>query len=335
MKRYICAILTVCLLLSGSIFAADTEKEQYFDDVAPGSWYEEAINYCYENGIVNGMSPTTFQPETYITRGMFVTILGRFSGVADDTSATTIFTDVPSGKYYSGHVRWAFDAGIVNGMSPTTFAPDKNISRQDMCVMIRRYCNYMGIELTEKMEAPAFTDESTIASYAKESIASMLKAGLVNGMGSKFNPKGTSTRAQAATIMMRLDKLASEQEGAVRLVDNATGLVIEYTVDSGITATTELSVTLTEGFIPNELSGDKTYTVKLIRDGESVTPAVPVKVKIPVEDGAFAKERVIYTLTEDKIMTPREFTIENGYYTFDFLCNTDIITGVYCWTKNY
>lgn len=335
MRRYMCVILALGLLLSCGAFAADTEKGLYFDDVAPGSWYEEAVNYCFENEIVNGMSPTTFQPETNITRGMFVTILGRFSGVEDDSTAVTVFTDVAVGKYYCGFVKWAYDAGVVNGTSPTTFAPEMNISRQDMCVMIRRYCNYMGIELTEKTEAPEFTDEGDIASYAKESIKSMLRAGLVNGMGSKFNPKGTSTRAQAATIMMRLNKLAAGQEGAMRITDQKTGLVIEYTVDSGITATAEIAVELTEGFAPSELEGGKTYTITLTQNGDVILPKAPVKVKIPLQDGAFARERVIYILSKDMLMTPVEFTIENGYYTFDFLCDTNIITGVYCWTKNY
>ncbi|MBQ8696150.1 MAG: S-layer homology domain-containing protein [Clostridia bacterium] len=338
MKKYICLILAICALFTCGAYAEEEAPETpkaYFDDVAPTAWYAEAVNYCYEDGIVRGMTATSFKPETPITRGMFVTILGRFSGVEDDMTVSTVFTDVPAGKYYSAHVKWAFEAGVVNGMSPTTFAPDKDISRQDMCVMIRRYCNYMGIELTEIVETPVFTDEADIASYAKESITNMLRAGLVNGMGSKFNPKGTSTRAQAATIMMRLDDLAKSQEGAMRLLDQKTGLVIEYTVDSGITANTILDVTMTEGYIPNELSGDRTYTIRFIENDEYVSPKVPVKVKIPVEDGAFALERIVYTMTADKIMLHQDFTIENGYYTFEFMCNTDIFTGVYCWTKNY
>lgn len=335
MKKYICLILALCTLFNCGIFAEEETQTTYFEDVAPDAWYAAAVNYCFENGIVKGMSPTEFQPETPVTRGMFVTILGRFSGVEDDLTATTVFTDVPAGKYYSAHVKWAFEAGVVNGVSPTTFVPDKNISRQDMCVMIRRYCNYMGIELTETVEAPTFTDEKDIASYAKESITNMLRAGLVNGMGTKFNPKGTSTRAQAATILMRLDELAKSQEGKLRLLDQKSGVVIEYTIDSGVSAETVLSVTETEGFIPNELANDKTYTIKLFKNDEEFTPRYPVKVKIPVEDGAFALERIIYTMTEDKVMVHRDFTIENGYYVFDFLCNTDVFTGVYSWTKNY
>lgn len=335
MKKYICMILALCALLTCGVFAEEAEPKVYFEDVAPEAWYAEAVNYCYENGIVKGMTATTFNPETPITRGMFVTILGRFSGVEDDLEVGTIFADVPAGKYYSAHVKWASEAGIVNGMSPTTFVPDKAISRQDMCVMIRRYCNYMGIELTEKVEAPVFTDEKDIATYAKESINNMLRAGLVNGMGTKFNPKGTSTRAQAATILMRLDELAKSQEGMLRLLDQKSGVVIEYTVDSGVSANTVLNVIVTEGYIPNELEGDKTYTIKLFQNDEEFTPSTPVKVKIPVEDGSFALERIIYTMTEDKVMVHRDFTIENGYYVFDFLCNTDIFTGVYSWTNNY
>jgi hypothetical protein len=279
------------------------------------------------------MTATSFKPETPITRGMFVTILGRFTGVEDDLEATTIFADVPAGKYYSAHVKWAFEAGIVNGMSPTTFVPDKDISRQDMCVMIRRYCNYMGIELTEKVEAPTFTDEADIASYAKESITNMLRAGLVNGMGTKFNPKGTSTRAQASTIMMRLDDLAKSQEGAKRLLDPKTGIVIEYSVGCGITANTTLIVT--EGEISeNELSAPESFNIKLTENRENILLKSPVKVKIPVEDGTLALDRIIYTVS-DSVIRYVEFTIENGYYTFEFMCNDVIYTGAFCWTENY
>lgn len=338
MKRFICAILTACMLLSFNVVAQGETETVNFTDVKPGAWYATAVTYCCENGIFNGMSETTFEPETAISRGMFVTILGRFSGIADDKEASTIFTDVPAGKYYSGHVKWAFEANIVNGTSPTTFKPDQPISRQDMCVMIRRYCNFMGIELTEKTgdtPIPTFDDEASIAKYAKESINNMVRAGLVNGMGTVFNPKGTSTRAQAATIMMRLDELKKSQVGATRLVDGATGLVIEYEPESGLDPDTELSVIMTQGFIPNELEDDKTYTITLYKNGEVVRPTAPVKIKIPVVDGSFARERSIFTLTRDKIMIAQEYSIENGYYTFDFMCNTDIITGFYGWTKNY
>ncbi|MFV0518159.1 MAG: S-layer homology domain-containing protein, partial [Aminipila sp.] len=100
---------------------------------------------------------------------------------------------------------------IAKGTSESAFTPNANITRQDMAVMITRYADYMKKDITGTNEATKFADESQIAIYAKKSVASMQKAGIINGVkaadGSySFMPKNNATRAEAAKMIYQMVK---------------------------------------------------------------------------------------------------------------------------------
>ncbi len=189
--------------------SADTSK--VFKDIKKGDWFYKsgAIDFVYNAGLFKGITETSFEPQTNMTRGMFVTVLGRLAGV-DVKKTESKFTDVPKSQYYSGYVKWASDNGIVNGTSATTFAPDANVTREQICKMMVEYCNYAGITLRQINKPITFKDAGKISAWAKEYVATCQTAGLVNGSqdgnGYVFNPQGNATRAEVATIINNFAK---------------------------------------------------------------------------------------------------------------------------------
>ena len=155
--------------------------------------------------LITGVTDTTFEAKTAMTRGMFVTILGRLHGVEAEVTVTK-FTDVQKNKYYAGYVKWASENGIVKGITDYAFAPNASITREQLCVMLVRYSNYAGIELTAAEEAIAFTDAAQISKFAKSAVTICQKADVINGEkvegGYRFRPAGQATRAEVATIIM-------------------------------------------------------------------------------------------------------------------------------------
>lgn len=177
-----------------------------FDDV-PGHWAEEYINYLSAAGIVNGMEDRQFWPDYTMTRGMFVTIIGRLYGADKNSYKEAKFKDVDYSSWYGPYVAWAAEKGIVNGFEDGTFLPNSTITREQMAVIIMRYADFCGAKLTGIKESAIFPDDSLIGSWAKDSVYLAQKAGLITGRtDNTFDPKGTATRAEVCTIVFRLIK---------------------------------------------------------------------------------------------------------------------------------
>ena len=173
-----------------------------FADVAPASWYHDAVQYVYENGMMNGTSDTLFSPDGTTTRAMIVTILHRLENAPP--SAASGFTDVAAGMYYADAVDWAAANGIVNGVSETAFAPDDPITREQMAAILYRYAQFKGYDVTASADLGAYTDAAQISAYATAAMQWANENGLITGnTGTTLNPKGHATRAEAATILMR------------------------------------------------------------------------------------------------------------------------------------
>ena len=179
-----------------------------FTDVKAKDWFIKngAVDAAYNFGLFAGTSDTTFGPNDQMTRGMFVTVLGRLHGVdTADLSAKTKFTDVKASQYYAKYVGWAADNGIVSGLNKTSFGPNANITREQICAIMVRYCDFAGITLQQKNAKINFTDASSISGYARSAVTTCQRAGLVNGEtvtgGYRFRPQGNATRAEVATIL--------------------------------------------------------------------------------------------------------------------------------------
>lgn len=203
-KKALAAALTTATCLStlaGSALAAPST----FQDVSSSDWYAEAVQYATENNLFNGTSTTTFSPNGSMTRAMFVTVLGRFSG--DTISSTSSrFTDVPSSTWYTSYVNWAAEKGYVNGTSATTFDPEKSITREEIAVVLKNYFSQTGAEIKDDTNVlSSFRDSGDISSWAVDAVDYVRKTGLLSGdEKGNFAPQANLTRAEAATVFMRV-----------------------------------------------------------------------------------------------------------------------------------
>ncbi|WAA12133.1 S8 family serine peptidase [Fervidibacillus halotolerans] len=181
------------------------ERDQSFDDVKD-HWAKDVVEVLASRMITNGQSETKFNPEGKVTRAEFAVLLARALKLPTE-SYEGIFTDVSEDFdwAYPG-IEAAYRAGIVKGVSEEEFAPNAEITREQMVVMIIRAIEYANAELLEDLETgSSFADEEQISSYALENIKQALSLGLINGRGeNKFAPKETATRAEAATMVYRM-----------------------------------------------------------------------------------------------------------------------------------
>lgn len=177
-----------------------------FTDVPLNHWAFSLVNACVEKGIFKGVTEDTFCPEEAMTRCMFVTTLGRMSGIDPEEYANDQFEDVTAGEYYVGYVAWAAQNGIVRGVTETTFDPYTAVTREQAAAMIYRYLEYREEELP-LLETPpaAFADMDSVNDYAVGPIEYMRKTGLMQGDPTgDFRPKASLRRSEAAALLLRL-----------------------------------------------------------------------------------------------------------------------------------
>ena len=194
-----------------------------FTDIT-GHWAADNILFAASRGLLSGTSDTTFSPDTGMTRGMFVTALGRLAGINPDSYQTGKFTDVKADAYYAPYVNWAAQTGIVEGVTATTFAPDTNINREQMAVIMKNYAAKLGYDLPQTLKAVTFADNTQISSWAKDAVKSMQQAGILAGKNeNKFDPKGTATRAEVATVLRRFVEIVIDPQAANGWQQNDSG----------------------------------------------------------------------------------------------------------------
>ena len=170
-----------------------------FTDVHESDWFYEAVKYALQTGLVAGTSDTAFSPQVKLTRGMMVMILWNHDGKPQSGNAA--FVDVPDGAWYTDAVSWAAANGIVAGYGNENFGPGDEITREQMSVMLHNYMKFLEAELPNKRTG-SFTDDAQISSWAKEAVAIMYAAEILNGKGGNmFDPQGKATRAEVVTMM--------------------------------------------------------------------------------------------------------------------------------------
>ncbi len=176
-----------------------------FYDVSLSSWFYDSVRNIYKAGLMNGITETTFAPNTNITRAMLATILYRLEGEPAIWGGLP-FTDVEEGSYYEFAVAWAKQSGIVNGVSETEFAPADSITREQIAAMIHRYAQYKGYDVSvgENTNILSYDDFADISEYAIASVQYACGSGLMKGKTeSTLNTKDNATRAEMAAILHR------------------------------------------------------------------------------------------------------------------------------------
>ena len=174
-----------------------------FTDVNETDWFHDAVQYVYDNGLMDGVGGNRFAPNSETTRAQLVTILYRLAG-EPEPGGDSGFSDVAAGTWYTDAVAWAAENGIVNGVSETEFAPGKDITREQLATILFRYAEAKGYDVSARADLSAYPDADQIQSYAAESVAWAVAEGLIQGFeDNTLRPAGNATRAQIATILMR------------------------------------------------------------------------------------------------------------------------------------
>ena len=170
-----------------------------FTDVYLDAWYHMAIDYAVANGLMDGTSATTFEPNANMTRAMVVTILWRMEG-EPVVNYLLPFTDVPADSWYTEAVRWAASEGIVTGVSDTEFAPNAEITREQLAAILHRYSG----EPATAANLDGYADGACVSAYAADAMIWCVEHMIITGVtDTTLEPQGTATRAQCATMLMR------------------------------------------------------------------------------------------------------------------------------------
>ena len=183
-------------------------KTEFFTDVDENDWFYDAVKYAYEKKLINGISETEFAPNVILKRAEFVSILYRLEG-EPATNKSIPYQDVDMGAYYANAVSWAHQNEIVKGISETEFAPNLNITREQLITMFCRYLKYKGYDLTvgEDTNILSYTDADEISEYAISAIQHAVGSGLIKGKtDSTLNPKDNTTRAELVQILYNFSK---------------------------------------------------------------------------------------------------------------------------------
>ena len=179
-----------------------------FADIAD-HWAKDDISFVVNRGLFSGTSETKFSPNTAMTRGMFVTTLGRLANADVRGYAKSSFSDVKGAAYYMGYIEWASKNNIINGVGNGNFAPDQPITREQMAVIMSNYAKTTGYTLPKVHIEKIFTDKAKIRTYAKEAVRQMQMAGVISGKnGNLFDAQGTATRAETSAVLHRFVELA-------------------------------------------------------------------------------------------------------------------------------
>ena len=184
----------------------DEEWENPYADVTANQWFYAAVQYVSENKLMNGVAENAFGPDIHTTRGMLVTILHRMEG--EPQAGEHSFTDVAEDKYYADAVAWAAENDIVNGYSDTVFAPEKAMSREEMAVVLYRYAQYKGWDVSAQGDLSRYADSESVSAWSAEAMTWAVGAKVMNGMDGRLAPQGDALRSQTATVLMRVSTLA-------------------------------------------------------------------------------------------------------------------------------
>lgn len=200
----------------------DTDKEEdkdeentettelNFTDVKESDWFYKGVAYVVDKDIMSGVSENEFAPSGKLTRAMLVQMLYNMES-RPACDAENAFMDVPVGQWYTDAVIWANDAKIVSGMGDGLFAPNMEITREQMVAMLYNYAKYKGYDVTASADLSAFADTASVSAWAQPAMQWAVAEGYISGMGdSQLAPQGTATRAEIASVIMRFMEATAE-----------------------------------------------------------------------------------------------------------------------------
>lgn len=203
MKRIVSIILTIVLLLT--VFpAARVCADSAFTDVPSGSWYEQAVSWAAKNGIAAGVGNGQFGPLLKVTRAQVVMMLWRIES-SPEPSVSAGFPDVSGEAWYSKAVAWSQEKNLVAGYPSGLFAPNRDITRQELVTILYRFARYRNASTTApNTDLSGYKDLAEVSPYALEAMRWAVGNGIASGTSAAtLSPKGTATRAQLVQMLYR------------------------------------------------------------------------------------------------------------------------------------
>ncbi|WP_171056316.1 InlB B-repeat-containing protein [Paenibacillus sinopodophylli] len=284
-KRLLSLVLLSCILLTlvspGTSAASLTSNEpaaaqttaksvpqSLFQDVAPSAWSYDAVAYVKQNGLFSGTSNDLFSPDAPMSRAMYVTVLGRIAKVDSNQYKTSAFKDVQPDAWYAPYVQWATENGITSGTGSSKFSPDTAISREQMAVLTWKYFESDRIPYQTTVSTSKPYDLSDISPWAVDATVKLWQAGLFNGdANGNFEPNAKATRAEAAALFMRTDKVAKASNSITYTVafDSNGGSPIDSLSLNRGDSLNQLPLAFKEGSIFNGWYKDRTFTQPVMK----------------------------------------------------------------------
>lgn len=196
MRRCTSAATAFLALVAALATAAPAGAVAGFGDVLPDQYYTDAVQWMVDNSITDGTSPGCFSPDSPTTRAQVATFIHRVHG--EPAGASGGFDDVGAGDFYADAVAWMVDEGITTGTSPTTFSPDRLVTRAEVATFLHR------AEGSPPGTDPGFDDVPPSAFY-EEAVGWMVAAGVTTGTSpTTFEPDRHVTRGEVATFLYRV-----------------------------------------------------------------------------------------------------------------------------------
>lgn len=319
-RRLFCLLL--CALLATAFFVP-AQASTTFPDLE-GHWAQEAAEWCFQEGLMNGVETGEFLPEAPMTRGMLVTVLYRLAGspAAEQphpTDSRTVteddppagddgFTDVAADSWYAAAVAWAAENDIVTGYTPDRFVPEEDVNREQLAVILYRYASFSGQEIPDQIEeAHHYQDQEDISAWAWDAVAWATAEQLLGGReANRFAPGEKASRGEVATVLRRYVTGEGLVEPPVETPDPPTPesasvpiLLYHHVADQGDPATTisaavlesHFQAILEAGYTPVNLSQLRDFVVK----GETL-PENPIC--ITFDDGYTSNYTLAYPLLQ-------------------------------------
>ncbi len=299
--------LMLAIVMTVSMLLIPVEAAS-FRDVSDNAWYSAAVDYVHENGWMAGVSETSFAPNLEVTRGMFVTVLARYAQAETD-NGNSAFTDTPAGSWFTGAAAWAAEQGLASGVGGGKFAPNRVITRQDLCAILYKYIEKQELTLAAENER-SFTDFDAVSDYARDAVSYCAAAGLVAGYDDgSFHPTDTATRAQLAAILMRLDLLVKGEEAP-------TEPMPAQSFEGGEESAMTVSVEAPEGALPENTQ----MTVKPVTD-----EAVLYGLKSVVNGPVFAAADISFVKDGMELEPKAEVEVQLGLEGLENLKNPTVV----------
>ncbi|ANY66428.1 hypothetical protein BBD42_08120 [Paenibacillus sp. BIHB 4019] len=249
--------------------AAQPTPQSLFEDVTSSAWFYDAVMYVKQNGLFSGTSNDRFSPDATMSRAMFVTVLGRIAKVDASKYKTSAFTDVQPGDWYAPYVQWAIERGITSGTGSNRFSPDAAISREQMATLTLKYFESDGVPYQTNASASTPNDISAISPWAVDAAVKLWQAGLFTGdANGNFEPHSKATRAEAAALFMRTDKVAIASNGITYTVTfnpNGGSSIDSLSLKRG-ESLNQLPLAFKQGSIFNGWYKDRAFTQPVMND---------------------------------------------------------------------